>query len=202
MNRFKNYMMTAIGFAMLVDAFIFSGPLAGNSYGAPPLSEVKVVNTSSQPVPTVVTNTPTVKIITDANHPVFVQDVDNPARQAFQQDISFILPDNFSEVCSPLTNVPAGKRLVIEYISGKATLPAAEQKMRSFSIRTTINGNLVYHYVVPTATGIFNEYVAGQQVRLYADANTLPHICVSRGNPNDGVVSVQASISGYLVDMP
>lgn len=202
MNNFKKYLITAISFAMLLGAFVFSGPLAGHSYGAPPPSEVKVVNTSSQPVPTVITNTPTVKINTDADHPVFVQDVDNPARQAFQQDITFTLPDNFSEVCSPLTVVSAGKRLVIEYISGKATFPAADQKLRNMSIRTTLNGNLVYHYLAPTATGIFNEYVAAQQVRLYADANTLPHICVSRGTLNDGIVTVQASISGYLVDMP
>jgi hypothetical protein len=202
MNNFKKYLITAISFAMLIGAFVFSGPLAGNSFGAAPPGEVKVVNTSTQPVPTVVTNTPSVKINTDADHPVFVRDVDNPAREAFQHDITFTLPDNFSEVCSPLIAVPAGKRLVIEYVSGKATFPAADQKLRNFSIRTTVNGNQVYHYLVPTATGIFNEYVAGQQTRLYADANTLPHICVSRSNLNDGIVTVQASISGYLVDMP
>ncbi len=202
MNNFKKYLITAISFAMLLGAFVFSGPLAGNSYGAPPPSDVKVVNTSSQPVPTVVTNTPTVKIKTDTDNPVYVRDVDNPAREAFQQDVTFTLPDNFSEVCSPLTAVPAGKRLVIEYVSGKATFPAADQKLRNMSIRTTLNGNQVYHYLAPMATGIFNEYVAAQQVRLYADGNTLPHICVSRGTLNDGIVTVQASVSGYLVDMP
>ncbi len=201
MNNFKRYMITALGFAMLMGAFVFSGPLTGNSYGAAPATEVKVVNTSSQPVPTTITNTPTVKINTDADHPVFVTDVDNPARQAFQEDLTFTLPDNFSEVCSPLTTVPAGKRLVIEYISGKASFPAADQKLRHLSIRTTLNGNLVYHYLAPTPTGVFNEYVAAQQVRLYADANTLPHICLGRGNLNDGVVSVHVSISGYLIDM-
>jgi hypothetical protein len=202
MNNVKKYLITAISFALLIGAFMFSGALAGHSYGAAPASEVKVVNTSTQPVPTVITNTPAVKINTDADHPVFVRDVDNPAREAFQHDITFTLPDNFSEVCSPLVAVPDGKRLVIEYISGKATFPAADQKLRNFSIRTTLNGNQAYHYLVPGATGIFNEYVIGQQVRLYADGNTLPHICVSRGTLNDGIVTVQASISGYLVDLP
>jgi hypothetical protein len=200
MNNFKKYLITAISFALLIGAFVFSGPLAGNSYGAAPPGEVKVVNTSAQPVPTVVTNTPTMKIKTDADNPVFVQDVDSPARQAFQQKLNFNLADGFSEVCMPIATVPAGKRLVIEYVSARVTIPGGH-KLRAMNVFTNLNGDFAYHHLMPTPTGVFNEYVVGQQVRLYADPNTQVNICASRDN-GDGIAPVLATISGYLVDLP
>jgi hypothetical protein len=200
MNNYKKYLITAISFAMLIGAFIFSGPLAGNSYGAPPPGEVKVINTSSQPVPTVITNSPIMKIKTDADNPVFVKDVDNPARQAFQQKLNFNLADGFSEVCMPIATVPAGKRLVIEYVSAKVTIPGGH-KLRALNVFTNLNGDFAYHFLAPTPTGVFNEYVAAQQLRLYADPNTQVNICASRDN-GDGIAPVQATISGYLVDLP
>jgi hypothetical protein len=200
MNNFKKYLITAISFVMLLAAFVFSGPLAGSSFGAPPPGEVKVINTSTQPVPTVITNTPTTKIKTDADNPIFVQDVDNPARQPFQQKMNFNLADGFSEVCMPIATVPAGKRLVIEYVSAKVNIPGG-QKLRALNVFTNLNGDFAYHFLVPTPTGAFNEYVAGQQVRLYADPNTQVNICASR-DTGDGIAPVQATISGYLVDLP
>jgi hypothetical protein len=200
MNKIKNYLLPAISFALLVGAFMFSGPLAGHSYGAPTAGDVKVVNTSSQPVPVAVTNTPTVKLASDPNYPTFVRDVDNPARQAFQDRLTFNLADGFSEVCMPIAVVPAGKRLVIEYVSARVSLPGG-QKLRGVQLFNNLNGDFAYHYLMPAPTGAFNEYVVGQPLRLYADANTQVSICASR-DLSAGTAQVLATISGYLVDMP
>jgi hypothetical protein len=200
MNKMKNYLLPAIGFAVLVGAFMFSSPFAGHSYGAPTASDVKVVNTSSQPVPIAVTNTPAVKIISDANYPVFVREVENPAKQAFQDKVTFNLADGFSEVCMPIAVVPAGKRLVIEYVSARVSLPGG-QKLRGFQLFNNLSGDFAYHSLLPTPTGAFNEYVVGQSLRLYADANTQVSICASR-DLGAGNAQVLATISGYLVDLP
>lgn len=218
MKRIKQCILATFGLAILAGSFVLGNPMAGHSYATPPADDVKVINAVAEPVPTTVTNsptvmaaqsgrwsvgisgTPTVKIGNAAENPVLMRDVDNPASQPFHESISFDLPEGFTEVNMPITTVPVGKRLVIEYISAKATLPAG-QKLRNLAIRTSLNGNLVYHYLVQTPTGIFNEYVTGQQVRLYADPNTLPHLSATR-NTGDGTTAVRVSISGYLVDIP
>jgi hypothetical protein len=200
MNNVKKYLITAITIAMLLGAFVFSGALTGNSYGAAPPGEVKVINSSAQPVPTVLTNTPTMKVKSDTNNPVFIQDVDNPARQPFQQKLNFNIADGFSEVCMPIATVPAGKRLIIEYVSARVTIPGGH-KLRALNVFTHLNGDFAYHHLVPTPTNVFNEYVVGQTVRLYADPNTQVNICAARDN-GDGIAPVLATISGYLVDLP
>jgi hypothetical protein len=97
MNRLRNYF---IGIASLLVLIMMQVLVTGRyttSRGAtdPP---VTVINTPAQPVP--------------------VRDVDNPARQPFQTSTSSLTNAfNAQGFGLTLTTVPAGKRLVIEFVS-------------------------------------------------------------------------------------
>jgi len=112
----------------------------------------------------------TVKI--DGAAPVPVRDADNPAGQPFAA--ACIINNNQGFPCT-LTNVPPGKRLVIEMFqigNGGGELGL-----------TTNNVHVVWH-IQP-----------GQPVRAYADAGT----AVTAAGAAQGL---EADISGYLVDLP
>jgi hypothetical protein len=127
-------------------------------------------------------------------------DADSPALQPFQQDAVLTLPDGFSGSCPILATVPAGKRLVIEYVTARATVPGG-QKLRMFQLKIFQNGDSAYHHLAANETGIFNEWIAAQQVRLYADPSTPVDLCIYRSGWA-GNLQVSASVSGYLVDIP
>ena len=144
MNKLRNYLLlTAFGFAILVGTLLFTG--------SPPINaankqDVRVINTTSEPVPTAaqgttaivgtvnVGNTPTVNLASGSSvgldpsnntvqlgntmaNPVPVRDVDNPARQPFQKGTFYFLNDGESSKGTTLFFVPFGKRLVIEQVS-------------------------------------------------------------------------------------
>ncbi len=127
--------------------------------------------------------------------PLPVRDVDNPARQPFQVSI---LTGNFT--------VPAGKRLVIEFVSGLVVTPPT-CRLRNLILMTSISiqGQQVIanHRFVPTltASGISNDNLISQETRLYADPGTTVRVI-----PNFSVQFCDAiggfSVTGYLVDVP
>ncbi len=232
MKSIKSYFLAA-AFAVLVGSLVLSGAYTSNA--APPpagAQDVKVVNTSANPVPTQaqgttdiagivsVTNTPTVlakqggpwnvgisgtptvQIDNAANAPVFVREVDNPARHAFQSSILFDIPDSFIEVCPTLATVPIGKRMVIQYVSARVTLPFSDQKIDEIRLRTTVNGVEAFHDLKVEPTGVFNRFRVAQPVQVYADPSALVELCVSRTLTAGMAPFNSATLSGYLVDIP
>src|SRR5437660_8072703 len=64
-----------------------------------------------------VVNTPNVNVVNTTTSPVPVRDVDNPARQPFQAEAVGGFADGASTTGDiPITRVPAGKLLIIEYV--------------------------------------------------------------------------------------
>ena len=139
-------------------------------------------------------------IINDVDHPVPVVDVGTPAPPAevFQHQVSSFVPASLS------VQVPAGKRLVIEFYSGTAAtlVPCA---MAAVRIGTNAGDGTLQHSVlaVPTVLGEpsdFNHYTISQQVRLYAEPGTSVQFATTTvpACPADflGVVS------GHFVDVP
>jgi len=122
----------------------------------------------------------------------------NSVKHPFQAKLQFTIDDGFSEVCRDITTVPTGKQLVIEYASGVVRVPAG-QNLRQLTIRTKLNGDFVYHHLPATPTNVYNEFIAGQQVRLYADPNTAVNFCAARNAASDSG-KVFVSISGYLME--
>ena len=121
----------------------------------------------------------------------------NPADQPFQ--ITLNDPLNPSSAFT----VPAGKRLVIEYVGGFYSVPTADrqQPVASIDIRTQIGSVTVLHTVLANRVSIdtlFSIYHVGQNVRLYADPGTQVK---ATGVPfNAGTASV--TLSGHFVNVP
>jgi hypothetical protein len=99
--------------------------------------------------------------------------------------------------------VPAGKRLVIEYVSGEAFVPTGQKAV--FSVITTIGGAStgMRHYLHTDAMGSFGApdyFRAGQVVRLYADPGTGVMLRADR-DAATGDALARMSISGYFVNV-
>jgi hypothetical protein len=104
----------------------------------------------------------------------------NPAFSPFQVQLT---PK--SGFCQTV-DVPAGKRLVIEYVSARIEDPSS----REISITTTGGGTRVSHWI-PLTEPFVTISNAAQDVRLYADPGTQVLACV------DGLG--QVALSGHLV---
>jgi hypothetical protein len=106
---------------------------------------------------------------------------------------------------APFT-VPAGKRLVIEYVGAFYAVPTdpGHQAVDSISISTQVGSATVGHLVLtyrvqndPPPTG-FTIYHAGQHLKLYADPGTQVRGEGFPSNTSTGSVT----ISGHYVNLP
>ena len=104
--------------------------------------------------------------------------------------------------------VPAGKRLIIEFASVKAS-PRNDEKL-SVSISATNAGTETTHQIVMSfqQSGFKKDFFAGaEQMLMYADPGSTVHIEANRqsilgGGQDQQPMTIDASISGYLVDLP
>lgn len=124
-------------------------------------------------------------------------------QQPFQWEGGMDFADNaFSTDAYAEFTVPAGKRLVVEYVTGKMwTSPGDPQ---DFMITTMVNGAAVRHYVTlspepPGCVGCWKAYIASQGIRVYADPGTIVELRATRSSPGTG--NMRASVSGYLLDV-
>jgi len=119
----------------------------------------------------------------------------DPANQAFQIE----LPG-----ANTGFTVPAGKRLVIEYVAGFYAVPTSvsQQPLDSIVIRTQIGSAVIGHIVLSNRVSIdstgFSVYHLGQSVRLYADPGT--QVSAVGFASNTGTASV--TFSGHFVNVP
>ena len=184
-----------------------------------PPDDVNVVNTPSVNVvntPTVqlagtstvqVSGTTNVHVQNDSTTPVVVQDVSAPKRTPFQAAPSFPTPpflDN-NPISAPIA-VPAGKRLVIEHVSARATLPFGGQTpFVFFSISTTVAGVTVEHVLNVPQVFLFNCICGSinsisQEMKLYADAGTTVQATAFAASTTGSPIALNFAISGYLED--
>lgn len=120
----------------------------------------------------------------------------------FQQQIDLSIYEG-GKASSVSVGVPAGKVLVIEFVSLSSVLPTG-QKLAA-SIGTTATGSQAT-YVLPTTT--YDSPIDGtdavranQVMRVYADGGSIITLMVVR-NSAKGVSQVGLAISGHLVDVP
>jgi hypothetical protein len=146
----------------------------------PPAQNVNVVNT---PLPV----TGTISVGNLGDNPLPIVDVDNAARGAFQTVLGQV--GSFE--------VPAGKRLVIEYLSGRINVNAGCTV--AIGVRTQLQNQSAVEHFIPVTPGFGAVLLFSQRTRLYADGTA--SILTEQGGGCTSV-SVSTSISGYLVDMP
>lgn len=147
-------------------------------------------------------------IVNPATRPVPVTVLSTPAQpgegsREIYRRVSELVFTNFTFTCSELQTVPAGKRLVLQYLGGTGTLnaPAA---LVYVSIRTQVDGPDV-DLVVPAAAPLsssspsgVNHSAAGQQVHAYFDSDF--RVCAETSS--FGSATVIVSLRGYLVNRP
>lgn len=206
MFSLKKSVTALVGLLVLVVTIVALVPLVsrgqGNSGNAPPPFNVNVVNT---PLPV----TGTINVGNLGDSPLPVRDVDNPARQPIQANIIEVPP----QIPNPiLFTVPAGKRMVIEYVSADIRANTQCATAPQYALRTTTGGVALNHFFQSEFTGTLgaaaNEatraYGLSQQTRIYADPNTTVTLDIRTDAfpscafmVNDGI-----HVSGYLVDVP
>lgn len=131
--------------------------------------------------------------------PIAVRHGDLLAQQPIQQSwgVPFDAPGD-GEI-----EVPAGKRLVVEYASLDVSVDS-DCRVGFLSVSTRAGGTIATHYV-PIAShlefGTRNVEVAGQPIRFYADPGTTVYVAYSVAGTNCSPIGGLA-VSGYLVDAP
>jgi hypothetical protein len=214
---FKDCLRSALGISALalVIAGLNAAPVCGDDHND--TKNVNVVNTPAHPVPVVVEGTttisgtvsignqPSVSLAPGANVtvsgrrtvPVFVRDLDNPARQPFEADVSVTVPDTFGGQNAVITIVPVGKMLVVEHVSVISFLPLGQK----FSGSVNINFAR-YHHLVSTARGAFGSadlFEISQPIRLYVGPGATLNARADRDIAM-GAGQARFTISGYMVD--
>ena len=132
-----------------------------------------------------------------------MHDVDDAARQPVQFDATF-QTSNTGAVITPYV-VPAGKRLVIELITGRVDVPPGQRIEALLTV--TAGGKQLPHYLkfdppYPAGPGVTaDSFYTTLAVRLYADPPTALGLSVNR-NDVTGSFSGTLTFSGYLVNLP
>jgi hypothetical protein len=146
---------------------------------------VKVTNTSAEPVP--------------------VTSQDDPARNAFAffKNERMDAGDAQHHLSIP---VPAGKRLVIESVSGSAGFDTATEALVDISLQARVNSKLQDYNLSAEFDGRSPVAVypylwsATDTVRLYADGETNLDVFWTRNTASAGEANLNISIQGYLID--
>jgi len=125
-------------------------------------------------------------------------------QEPFYADKAFV-GFSFNSSFMELGTVPAGKRLVIEYISGSCTVPFGDRVI-DIILRLSPVGldGRRFHNLIPSFTGSapgFDFYRWSQPVRFIVDSGTDMQLVARKITPVSSG-SCDASIAGYLVDKP
>jgi hypothetical protein len=189
------------------------------SFAAPPTvtpspsSPVQVTNTSTNPVPVTVqgsttisgsvqvTNTPTVIIGNTSASPLLVQ----PAGIPYSYDQ--VASCNDYNCTSDFPTVPAGKMLVITYISAAArpTLATTIFDFGELYTSNTIDTNYGARYIFPMAriglagnNVIADTWSLNSPVLAFVRSGAFPRVILTQRNQGQTFFA-QATIAGYLV---
>ena len=154
---------------------------------------------SSRPAQSVTGAPVPVQVANTTASPVLNRDLDNPAHRAFSKRVDITFTNGYA---SGTIAVPAGKRLVITYISANASVAVGAKVL--FDVATTLNSQAVEAHLPMIVQGqIFGEdaLCSTNPIQLYADPGTNVTISALDTNSADtgGLI---VGIYGYLIDLP
>ena len=142
-----------------------------------------------------------VQVGNTASSPVLVRDIENPAREPFQDAAICGALSGFNS-CDTSITVPLNKLLVIETVTVIAIVPSGQKALavifsrsggdpfnRGFSLAVTPQGTF----------GTDDIFVGTHSLRAYADPGSLVGFRLTRSDTS-GQGSLQARIAGHLVD--
>jgi hypothetical protein len=174
--------LTTLGGVLLVALLIAAlAPQAARGVAA---ALVQITNTTANPVPN--------------------RDVDNGPRQAVTLLASGTDTNNIAfeqqNANGLVYVVPAGKRLVVEFISGRFTTPAGGHILSSIIFGNNANGDIADELSPNLVTaGNFNVFMISQPMRAYYDAGTSLRVVVVLTS-GTFAASPTFTLHGYLVD--
>lgn len=147
-------------------------------------------------------NAKDVVVVNDASQAVPVRVVDRQVSTPWQHAFRLDWADSV-DFASSSYQVPADKRLVIEYGSFFVYLPSSGQTV-FVRIRTTIGGSTLLHTVAVQSRGdygVLKQFEAAHLVKIYADPGST--VTVSAGRlPAVETAGGFMTLSGLLVDVP
>ena len=126
---------------------------------------------------------------------------DPPIKDAtpFQQEIHVGIPAGAGEGFAFSTQIPAGKRLIMENVSAQVSMPSGQRAL--VFINATSGGATIQHAIPVTLQGTFSGYdemMASQPMKLYADPSSYVGVSVFL-NSLAGPTDVWVKVSGKLV---
>jgi hypothetical protein len=194
MKKAKNYLLAASGLVMLLGSFVLSVPKASDAQNQRNPQPVTVENREQNPVPVAVLNR--VRVCPDQDCPAMTLNAND--RNAFQKSVPISIPKGQFGAGTDVP-VPAGKRLVIEFVTA---LHYTISPPTSIELRTQVNGDDADFALLETRQSVPNVdlWITTQQVRVYADAPGF-RVEAGREGPFLEDAFAQVSISGYLVDL-
>jgi hypothetical protein len=251
MRNLRDHVLTVFGFSVLVVGLLIAASPV--SQAVPSDKDVRVINTTSEPVPTSaqgtttiagsvsvvnpitgsvsvtnpitgsvsitnpitgsvsvtnpitgsvsITNVPTVHINNTAASAVPVVNIND--FQPFQTSVGATeIGTNVTTL--PVTTVPAGKRLVIEFVSMSGQVPPGEH-VELFQLNTIAGpvGGATHDFLVnPQPDAVIGDalFRTSEAVKIYANPGSQVSALIRR-NSTAGTAFYAVTISGYLVDL-
>jgi hypothetical protein len=122
----------------------------------------------------------------------------------FLKTINFDIPAGTTQGNCPIT-VPEGKRLVIEYVSVRAQGPTGQKFIAQIQTNVahteSLRGKIwLVFFHQGTFSGI-DVFTASQPMRVYAEPSVPPALFVATRTDISGSAFIEATISGYIVNM-
>lgn len=141
------------------------------------------------------TGTPTVDVTNTESTPLFIRDLDNPARMPFRHQAELEIEAGISGVFfspAPL-DIPDGYRAMIDYVGVFGEMPVG-QILTSVSVSPKLDGTAKRDFIGTTFGGT-GPSVASGTVDIYF-ANTEYHAAVEPGDNNLYVGAMRSSGAG------
>jgi len=137
-----------------------------------------------------------VQVTNTTANPVINQDRDSEARGAFQTSVNLSL----SGVSGTGILIPAGTRLVIDYVSIAGSAPSSGTQPYIILFTTVGSGSDVSYTLTPTQSSLEpQQFQHSEAVKIYAD--TL-FVSVAFAGSAPAFLTSTVSISGHLVNIP
>jgi len=139
-----------------------------------------------------------------ATSATITRDSDAPARHPFQR-FGYFSIDSPAWGASDSFTVPAGKELVIEYLSIRSNIVSGGNQIVTYSLTNTGMGGIGLFSYVPQTTIVSTfgtiGYLADRLVRIYCDPGSTVTVQALR-NGSAGSDTVSYTLSGHLIDVP
>ena len=140
-------------------------------------------------------STPVTVMNTTANAAA-VRDEDSPGRNAFQTSLNLSL----SGTSGTGLSIPAGKRLVIDYVSAAGAGPSVGTQPYVIIYTSLSGGPQVPYTLTPTQSPLATQqFQNSEKVAIYGDT---AFVSLAFAGSNPPFLTLNVSISGHLIDIP